>query len=149
MIRTNYLLLILFFFSLVCCKVKETTNKNDSTSSFTKVELLDDYVFPKNDASYSISKAYLKGDLLSIIVEYSGGCKVHHWALKGSKGFMKSFPPKKGLFLEHDSQNDICRKLITDTLLFDASPTKYPNKEKNYNVIIILNGYKENIVYSY
>ena len=26
---------------------------------------------------------------------------------------------------------------------------KYPGKEKNYNVIFILNGYKENLVYNY
>ena len=147
--RINSLILILFLISLFGCKVKESANKKQLPSSLKKVELLDNYVFPKNDASYNISKANLNGDILSIIVEYSGGCKQHRWALIGSKSFIKSLPPKKGLFLEHNSQNDVCRKLITDTLLFDASTAKYPGKEKNYNVIFILNGYKENLVYNY
>ena len=147
--RINSLILVLIIISLFGCKVKESSNKKQLTSSLKKVELLDNYIFPKNDASYNISKANLNGDTLSIIVKYSGGCKEHHWALKGSKGFIKTFPPKKGLFLEHDSQSDICRKLITDTLLFDASPAKYPGNEKSYNVIFILNGYRENLVYKY
>ena len=130
---------------------KDNQKLCDVRNAFEKYNLISGLhtYFGKNDASYNISKANLNGDILSIIVEYSGGCKQHRWALIGSKSFMKSLPPKKGLFLEHNSQNDVCRKLITDTLLFDASTAKYPGKEKNYNVIFILNGYKENLVYNY
>ena len=147
--QSRLLVLIIIFFFIDGCKVKESTNKNVVTEALKQVELVDDYVFPMGKNSYIISKANLEANLLSIIVEYSGGCKLHNWSLKGSKSFMKSFPPKKGLFLEHDSQGDICRTLITDTLIFDVSAVKYPDKEKNYNVILMLSGYKENLVYSY
>ena len=114
------------------------------------MELIDGFTFSNKTVYYNITKVELNQNTLSIIVSYGGGCKVHDWALKGPKDFLKSLPPKKVLFLEHNSNGDRCRKVITDTLLFDVKSTKYPGKAQDYSVVLKLNGYlNKDIIYSY
>ena len=136
---------------LVSCKLKiNSISSQEKSSEIKKVELIDGFAFSNKRTNYNIINAEVSENILSIIVSYGGGCKIHEWALKGPIDFLKSLPPKKVLFLEHNSNGDICREVITDTLLFDVSQIKYPRKEKDYTVIIKLNGFlNKNIIYSY
>lgn len=143
--------LLFLCISLVSCKIKSKSITNQETiSKIKKVELIDGFTFSNKTVNYNITKAELNQNTLSIIVSYGGGCEVHGWALKGPKDFLKSLPPKKVLFLEHNSNGDRCRKVITDTLLFDVTSTKYPGKAKDYSVVLKLSGYlNKDIIYSY
>jgi hypothetical protein len=136
---------------LVSCKLKiNSVSSQEKSSKIKKVELIDGFAFSNKKTNYNIINAEVSENTLSIIVSYGGGCKIHEWALKGPSDFLKSLPPKKVLFLEHNSNGDICREVITDTLQFDVSQIKYPGKEKDYTVIIKLNGFlNKNIIYSY
>lgn len=67
-----------------------------------------------------------KGDVLAVIFQYSGGCEEHTFNAHFNGAWMKSNPPKAMLTFEHlNPNNDSCRKLIKDTVLYDLTPLKY------------------------
>jgi hypothetical protein len=57
-------------------------------------------------------------NILSIMVTYFGGCKKHSFQLFG---FRKT-ENKILLSLEHNSNGDICKKIIREKLYFDLTP---------------------------
>ena len=138
----------LFCFLLFSCKIGSQATKKQEIK-IHDIELSRDYLIPENNSPFEVSNAYLNENILSIVVNYSGGCKDHEWALKGSTSYLKSLPPKKGIFLEHNSNEDVCRTFITDTLKFNIEKLKYPGKVSDYTVIIQLGNYKQNIPYKY
>lgn len=82
--------------------------------------------------NFTINKLSIEGDILTINISYSGGCKDHEFNLYGNEALMKSMPPKKSLFLEHLNNNDECEGWITQILKFDLTPIKefhYQQKE--------------------
>lgn len=97
----------------------------------------DDYVFLGSE---------IKGDILSLVVRYSGGCETHIFDLFADPRIMKSMPPQQNIVLKHDANGDKCRALITDTLSFDLSPIKIGDEGK---IILRLYETEERITYSY
>lgn len=67
-----------------------------------------------------------KGDVLEVIVRYSGGCKEHDFNAYFSGSWLKSFPPQAMVALEHlNPDKDPCRSIVTDTLQFSLTNVKY------------------------
>ena len=130
------------------CKVNENTS-NKENKNIKEIKLSKDFQTPLNNSPFQITEAFVTDDILKILVDYSGGCRTHEWELKGTYNYKKSQPPKKGLYLVHNSNNDQCRSSLTDTLQFNLNMIRYPGKENNYTVIIQLNNYKKNITYKY
>lgn len=128
------------------CKTKPPGNTN---SALPKVIIEEGYNTPQHNDGYTIQRASISKDVITIVVQYSGGCKNHEFELKGSKMWLKSLPPQKGLTLEHNANGDNCREYITDTLQFDLTSAKYMGKDEDYTVIFNLSGYKEKLRYEY
>ena len=146
----NLKLLSYIFLSVITisCKVNEkipTKEKNN----VREIKLSKEFTIPEKNSPFKITEAFTSGDILAIVVNYSGGCKTHEWELKGTTNFKKSLPPKKGLYLEHNSNGDNCRTSLKDTIQFDLNSVKYPGKESGYTVIIQLNNFEQNIAYQY
>lgn len=76
-------------------------------------------------ASTIIDSLAIKADVLSIFVNYSGGCKDHGFDLYSNGMYAKSLPPKLTLFLKHTDNDDGCRSLISQELKFNISAVKY------------------------
>lgn len=152
--RKTLLLTFVSALTAFSCQTKKNMTKEKEPvkplmSIFPSVEIIDGYTTPKDNAAYEIKSLTVDGDVLEIIVSYSGGCKEHQWALKCNKMFKKSLPPQKDLTLEHNNNDDNCRGWKTDTLKFDVSPTKYPGKDKDYTVTLNISGAKEGVAYKY
>ncbi len=98
----------------------------------------------RNTESYNIISVELKGNILQLDVTYNGGCKEHEFELVGSSFIMKSSPPKRGIQLYHHKNEDDCRELVNDRLLFDITDFAYSDKE----IILNLEHYKEAIRYT-
>lgn len=96
----------------------------------------------------TIKTASLDGNILSVEIEYSGGCEKHWVDLVGSFSVMKSLPAKRTIKLIHGSNNDHCRKLISESIMFDVSLFAF-NQESGSEIILLLDGYKEEISYVY
>jgi hypothetical protein len=76
-----------------------------------------------------IINAIIDKNLLKIEVKYSGGCKKHEFALRGHKMISKSMPPQRGIKLFHQADNDDCRELIEETIIFDISAFAFGDGE--------------------
>ena len=92
---------------------------------------------------FTINSYSTDGDILSINVQYSGGCEDHDFDLYFNGALKKSLPPQATLCLTHNSNGDICKALIQDTLEFNISELK----QNNDSVIININDNKEQIEY--
>lgn len=133
----------LFSFS---CKNKKSVTKEE----ITKVEdTLQEEVKPINIVRtlppeldpFTVTDLQVKGSILAVTVQYSGGSKQHHFNLYTNMMMMKSMPPKLNVFLQHDSNGDRAEGLISKTLLFDLSAINQ-HYEK---MIISINNYPHSI----
>jgi hypothetical protein len=73
----------------------------------------------------SIDSITIKGDILSVFVNYGGGCKKHIFDLYSNGVYAKSLPPQLTLYLKHINNDDRCRKLVIQELKFNISSVKY------------------------
>lgn len=102
----------------------------------------------QESAETTITSAILEGNVLTLEVEYSGGCKDHTFELIGSAAVMKSMPPKRPIKLVHNSNEDSCRELVSETIKFELESLAY-SKESGSEIVLLLDGYKESISYIY
>jgi hypothetical protein len=73
--------------------------------------------------SLTLKGLSLSGDVLSMTVEFGGGCEEHDFLLFMSpSAFMESSPVQANLYLWHDAHGDACKALLTETREFDLSP---------------------------
>jgi len=122
---------------LVSCKApKCSMNQNTIETSIPLAEIGD---LNMESADITIQSAEIKGTSMQLVVSYSGGCAEHSFRLIGSPVLTKSLPPQRAVKLIHISNGDQCKKMITDTLLFDVT-TLANNGSKVKTVILNLDG---------
>lgn len=126
---------------------KETDLKSNLTTN--KVIIQPGYTAPKTNDQFTVDNAVVDGDNLIMYVSYGGGCKDHEFKAYASDVYMKSMPPKLGLNIEHNANEDLCKAIVKDTITFDISTIKYPGKDKDYKVVFTINNWKGNLVYEY
>jgi hypothetical protein len=102
----------------------------------------------QESAQTTIGAVKLEGNILSLDVEYSGGCKDHSFEFVGSAAIMKSLPAKRAVKLVHDSNDDTCRELVSETIKFDIRALAVTEKSGS-EIILLLDGVKEPISYVY
>lgn len=114
---------------------KSQSTNNEAETSATKIDstiknaIIDAQVdMASTGAFYKVDSIKINGDILSIFVNYSGGCKEHVFDLYSNGMFGKSLPPQLSLCLKHNNNGDNCRGLLFKELKFNVSPLKYPNK---------------------
>ena len=123
--------------------------KNSPKKVFPSLIIQDNYLPAKDNAAFTIMSADLKKDNLTLIVQYGGGCKEHEFKLFTSGLFQKKSPPRLKLFLEHNFNEDFCKKLVIDTLIFNVANGRYPGEESKYKVEFELDKFNEIIQYKY
>jgi len=96
----------------------------------------------------TIKSASIDGNIITIDVEFSGGCEEHWVDLVGSFAVMKSLPPKRSIKLMHTANGDACRKVINETLVFDISALA-SSQTPGSVITLILDGFKGELTYTY
>lgn len=146
----NFTIIILSLFIISCGNSKKTVNQQKEMEEkaiekpHKKAILVQDWNKYRDTAPYNILDINLKGNIITLDIDYSGGCKVHEFDLVGSVFIMKSLPPKRGIKLFHNSNGDDCREKIITSIHFDISEFAYANGE----IILNLEHYKESIRYN-
>jgi hypothetical protein len=75
------------------------------------------------DARFVLDSVRIDGDIITLTVEYSGGCSEHEFELHMSPvAFMESLPVQANLYLRHADFDDPCRAWIKSTISFDLRP---------------------------
>lgn len=72
----------------------------------------------------TIVRADMRRDVIELTNRYGGGCEEHIFDLYWDGLFMESNPVQVNLQLSHNSNNDVCRALITEKVFFDLSLLK-------------------------
>ena len=141
----NGLLMLTIVALLASCGNRDKS-KNKSGETVTKTAILvDDYDNYRDNASTSIESIALDGNILTISISYSGGCKDHEFSLVGSRMISKSLPPQRGIMLYHNNNGDSCRELKEEQLVFDIKAFEYKPKEE---IILTLEGWEEKISFT-
>ncbi|MDG1332726.1 MAG: hypothetical protein P8P74_10370 [Crocinitomicaceae bacterium] len=96
----------------------------------------------------TITGVSLEGNILSLDIEYSGGCQDHSFEFVGSAAIMKSLPPKRVVKLVHIANSDTCRELISETIKFDIRALAV-TETTGSEITLMLDGVKEPISYVY
>jgi len=82
----------------------------------------------------------IAGDIITLNVTYSGGCKEHCFSLYMSPAsFLESSPVLANLYLRHNSNGDACEAFINKTISFDLRPIAelYKSLYGSYDEIVI------------
>ncbi len=101
------------------------------------------YSWPGSTDPFTMLSQRTSGDTLFLKVQYGGGCKEHVFTMNTQLMWMKSLPPQLNLWLEHESNDDLCRALITKELAFDLKGVRSPTGNK---VSLIINNDREKTV---
>lgn len=111
-------------------KVESTTQAKASDKTEVKPIVVDAKLSQKKPENLSIINWTIDGDVLEVVVRYSGGCEEHEFNAYFSGNWLKSLPPQAMVQIEHlNPNNDNCRQMVTDTVRFDATPVQYPGSE--------------------
>ena len=151
----KYLIIAVFTFGLLtsCGTQKEsqkvTENEKDKTSKnedknkpFQKA-----IIGEVNEEApiTTINSAEIEGNIMHLVVSYSGGCVEQHFDLVGNPTVMKSFPPKRSVELVR-SGGDKCRQVVVKELSFDLKELAQ-NKSDGAKIILLLKGFEEELTY--
>lgn len=74
---------------------------------------------------YFIEEITIQGDILNIIISYTGGCEKHYFKLVTSSNFtIVNQICRSRLILSHDANGDMCKRIVEEHLYYDLSPLK-------------------------
>lgn len=129
----------------------EMNQENKKTKEKNAIRIQNVIVDPtyvnKTTDEFKLLESSIRGDILSLLVQYGGGCKTHEWALKTDGNYAKSLPPQITLNIEHDAKGDMCRALFMDTIKFNIEKIKYPG---TFQLQLKIKDYeKQTIIYNY
>jgi hypothetical protein len=142
-IKFNIGVLVVAIMLAISCSRKTYSDSGPSKEEKT-VEIV-----PKIDSTakgdyYRLDSLRITGEMLSIFVQYGGGCKEHVFELLSDGNIIESNPPQINLHLKHNSNHDFCKALIFQELKFNVNKLKYPHTK---SVVLILDEKRINYKY--
>ena len=117
-----------------CSRADETS----ATSPATASELV--------ETPFTIDSAFVSGDTLHALVQYSGGCGAHAFDIEATGTLLKSLPPKQPIRIVHRSDNDPCRALIIEEIKISI---KEFNGSPRGTTVLMLENWNQHLSYSY
>lgn len=105
----------------------------------------DENNYPPVGDMFFIDTAYIQGDILKMIIGYSGGCEVHNFE-------MYVITENPDLMLSHNANNDACEAYLHSTLHFNLKTLQVPDKNSitfNLRNTPIMSSYYAILTYNY
>lgn len=145
-----------FITLLFSCGTKKNavTEKNAATESEQKTKtgiihaVAEIGKIPTKSDTLNIRDVTIRGNTLTMVVSYTGGCADHEFRLIGSQMISKSLPPIRYVKLIHNANGDACEVLTSKTLRFDITALAY-QKEAGSEIMLNIDGTTENIKYTF
>ena len=98
--------------------------------------------------AFTLSEVRIENRTLLADVSYSGGCATHNFSLHMSPTtFAKTAPVQANLWLRHESNDDACDSIVSETLHFDLKPVLDLHHEQfgsDDEMILNIHGFFEN-----
>ena len=73
---------------------------------------------------FALNSAEISGDILTVSVSFSGGCRNHVFVLTAARFFLESSPVQLPMVLTHEDHDDPCEAYPTENRRFDLTPIK-------------------------
>jgi hypothetical protein len=137
------LFLIVLCVGLYSCKNPEELVV-ETVESIPSATVVNDFNAFNHSAPTGITAVAIKGNKMSLTVQYNGGCQKHNFQLLGHRMISKSLPPQRSIRLFHDAKGDDCRELVQEVLVFEISALGYNNEPTT----LILEGYEPQILFT-
>lgn len=142
-----FISIVLFASIFTSCKSSKKSESSKETPKLENVkQLVVDREFKADSVDYAISNVVLDGNILSMDVNYNGGCGKHKFDLYFNGNYAKSLPVQATIFLKHTQENETCKQELTESLKFDITNVQYP---KQKTVIFKVKSIKEKFEYNY
>ncbi|MEM1408509.1 MAG: hypothetical protein AAGG59_17125 [Bacteroidota bacterium] len=95
---------------------------------------------------FDLLRVSIVAKTLKIEVSYGGGCREHIFELVWPEVITTVFPPDIAVKLTHESNDDPCFAIITETLEFDLDASGLDLSEKAIEEmrITVINGFDQN-----
>ncbi|HYG51860.1 MAG TPA: hypothetical protein VD905_13205 [Flavobacteriales bacterium] len=138
---------VLFALLAACNGSRQLAATGKDAKHALKVTRVPDFTRPENHRPVTIEDWTLEGDIAKLAISYSGGCGEHSFNAFFDGKYMKSLPPRAGIFIQHNHGEDNCRKLIMDTLYIDLAEIRY--NANAGSVIVGFDGSDKTLEYSY
>ncbi len=147
--KTSIVLIFAVLLTVSCStrknQQKSVINKNQEMTVLLEPTVDNSFTIPKGKPDYTINNAEIKDSVLVLNISYSGGCKEHNFELMFNGMYMKSLPRKASLYLKHESNGDICKKLVLLELRYNLSSILGEAKQAaNFNLYSYSNVLKYN-----
>ena len=68
----------------------------------------------KKNSNFTINSIVIKGSILHVDIQYSGGCKPHQFDLITNMMMTKSMPPQLSLYIDHNANGESCREVMKE-----------------------------------
>ena len=108
---------------------------SESTEGKKTLLLLDsDEIRGLKRVPYIIKSIQLFENEIQIKISYTGGCKTHDFQLAANRNSISKLTKDINLNLSHNDNNDRCKRIVSEKLVFDLSPLLqliYPQDPKN------------------
>lgn len=144
------IVIISFAISSCLCSQKTNSSEMNDNKKSSKIEIKEmfinkDYVLPEK-LDYTINSINIDGDILTIDINYKGGCGEHNFELMFNEMYAKSLPVIAGLFLSHTTINENCQKDINKILKYNITKSRHPQYKEAY---IKVYGIDTKLLYKY
>lgn len=138
-------ILLISLIAFACKNNGSHSSKKNKNIEYKEAKIVSDFrPYEEKHTPLAIDTAFVKDSIMTIIVNYSGGCQTHEFDLIGSQFIQKSMPPQRGIRLINNANGDDCRELIHQTLYFNITDFQYPGGQIHLN----LDGYKHPLIYN-
>jgi hypothetical protein len=116
---------------LVACQTRSPVDPSDpsallhpsgSTRAPVIIESDDPRRWPAD--AYSVLDASVEAGVLTLRIQFGGGCEEHRFALVVTRLFLESYPVQIPARLAHDAKGDTCRAVVQETVRFDLTPVR-------------------------
>ena len=91
---------------------------------------------------FALNTAAVTGNILTVSVSYSGGCRNHEFVLTAADSFLESSPVQLPMVLTHEDNDDPCEAYPTRQLRFDLTPIRERYQaaygKESGNVVLLL-----------
>jgi hypothetical protein len=141
--------LLLFFAGSCRSKKPVAADEQPATTklgNICKPMLLEEEpILPASSDIFDIDTAWISNTCMHIAVSYGGGCGTVDFQLIYNMRIMQSYPPKTHLFLSFTDE-DPCRAIVRDTLLFDLGP--FESQARAGGLYLNLGNYQHSLMFA-
>ena len=115
--------LFVLFMNYYGCSKDTINNQLISQDEYHSIIMFDNHsVLTLYKDKALITSSSVSENILTMKVQYGGGCQEHDFSLYGYSLFLKSNPPQAEVFLSHDGKNDMCEAFLQKEIHFDLLP---------------------------